>query len=413
MNKRLLAIGALNFVDVLSFALFIPVFPFIVQKYGGTITSYGILLAIYPIFQFIGAPILGTLSDVYGRRPILIVSQAGTLVAWVLFAIAYFVPHIHLGIFSLPLLIIGFSRLVDGITGGNMSVANAYLTDITEPSEKTKVFGLLASVSGFGLVIGPVIGGAADSVGIGYLGPVIIAFFLSFGALTAMYFYLPETLLKKDRTKNLHFELKNELNIFAKIKNLGSSFLQKMFFLRTFFACAFTGYTAIVILLIINRFALTSNQIGVLFLLNGIFFILNQTVLSKIISDKVGSLNAFYLGHLSMAIGLLLTPLATNVPMFMVVTYFINIGYSLSFPIFRTIITDVVNRSKQGAVIGIDESIVAGASALGPIIASSLYENIGVWTYVLLALLLLIPHLFLYFSTGKFLVRILDKDKSP
>ena len=405
MNKRLLAIGSLSFIDVLSFALFIPVFPFIVEKYGGTITSYGILLAIFPIFQFIGAPILGTLSDVYGRRPILIVSQAGTLLAWILFAAAYFVPNIHLGIFSLPLLIIGFSRFVDGITGGNMSVANAYLTDITEPAEKTKMFGLIASVSGFGLVIGPVIGGAADSAGIEYLGPVIIAFFLSLGALTAMYLYLPETLLQKDRQKNLKFELKNELNIFAKIKNLGSTFLQKMFFLRTFFACAFTGYTAIVILLIINRFTLTSNQVGVLFLLNGIFFILNQTILSKIISDKAGILNAFYLGHLSMAIGLLLTPLSTNVVTFMIFTYFINIGYSLAFPIFRTIITDTVDRSKQGAVIGIDESIVAGASAIGPIIASSLYENIGVWIYVLLASLLFIPHIFLYFSSGKFLFR--------
>ena len=405
MNKRLLAIGSLSFIDVLSFALFIPVFPFIVEKYGGTITSYGILLAIFPIFQFIGAPILGTLSDVYGRRPILIVSQAGTLLAWILFAAAYFVPNIHLGIFSLPLLIIGFSRFVDGITGGNMSVANAYLTDITEPAEKTKMFGLIASVSGFGLVIGPVIGGAADSAGIEYLGPVIIAFFLSLGALTAMYLYLPETLLQKDRQKNLKFELKNELNIFAKIKNLGSTFLQKMFFLRTFFACAFTGYTAIVILLIINRFTLTSNQVGVLFLLNGIFFILNQTILSKIISDKAGILNAFYLGHLSMAIGLLLTPLSTNVVTFIIFTYFINIGYSLAFPIFRTIITDTVDRSKQGAVIGIDESIVAGASAIGPIIASSLYENIGVWIYVLLASLLFIPHIFLYFSSGKFLFR--------
>lgn len=406
MNKRLLAIGALNFVDVLSFALFIPVFPFIVEKYGGTITAYGILLAIYPIFQFIGAPILGTLSDVYGRRPILMISQAGTLLSWIIFGAAYFVPNIYLGPFSLPLTIIGFSRMVDGLTGGNMSVANAYLTDITESGEKTKVFGLLASVSGFGLVIGPVIGGAADSAGLGYLGPVIIAFFLSLCAITAMYFYLPETLLRKDREKNLNFELKNELNIFAKIRKLGSTFLQKMYFLRIFFACAFTGYTAIVVLLIINRFNLTSNQVGVLFLLNGIFFILNQTFLAKLISDRFGNLNAFYIGHLAMATGLLLTPLANTVLIFIVFTYLVNIGYSLSFPIFRTIITDIVDRSKQGVVIGIDESIVAGASAIGPIIASSLFENTGAWTYVLLSLLLVVPHIFFYFVTGKFLVRV-------
>jgi len=92
---------------------------------------YGVILSTYPFFQFFAAPILGSLSDRYGRRPILLISQAGTMLSWVIFAVSYFVPHISIGALSVPALVIILARIADGVTGGNNAVANAYLSDIT------------------------------------------------------------------------------------------------------------------------------------------------------------------------------------------------------------------------------------------------------------------------------------------
>ncbi len=406
MNKRLVAIGLLDFVNVLGFAVFIPVFPFIVKQYGGTALTYGLLLASYPLFQFLAAPLFGTLSDVYGRRPILILSQAGTVVSWLIFGLAYFVPDIQIGAFPLALIIILLSRVVDGITGGNTSVANAYIADISPPHEKTKIFGIFGTIGGLGLVVGPLIGGATHTIGIGYLGPVFFSFLLSLLSLVALYFYLPETLPKKERQKNLALNLREELNIFAKIGNLKSPFLKKMFFFRLYFFLAFSSYTSIVVLLVIDRFDLTANQLGVLFLLSGIFFILNVAVVSKLISAKFGQINAYYFGHLCMMIGLLGTVFASNIVIFMLVAYILNVGYAISFPLFRTIITDYVAHAKHGTVIGIDESILAGASAVAPIAASFLYDYIGAWTYGVFSVLLLVPHIVLYARTRRVFVRI-------
>src|SRR3989344_7690195 len=146
MKKRLVPIAFLTFVNVIGFSIQIPVLPFIVDRYGGGPIMYGILLSSYSMFQFLGAPLLGSLSDKYGRRPILLISQTGTLISWVIFAFAYFVPSsIHVATIPLPLAIIMLSRVVDGITGGNISVANAYVSDLTGPEEKTRIFGLLGA----------------------------------------------------------------------------------------------------------------------------------------------------------------------------------------------------------------------------------------------------------------------------
>ncbi len=126
MNRKTFPIVLLSLVNGIGFTLLIPVLPFIVRDLGYSAAVFGLLMAVYPMSQFFAAPLLGTLSDYYGRRPILLVSQAGTLLSWIIFAAAYFTTG------SIwPLLIIAFSRVIDGLTGGNQSVANAYLADVT------------------------------------------------------------------------------------------------------------------------------------------------------------------------------------------------------------------------------------------------------------------------------------------
>ncbi len=192
-----------NFIGTLGFSIVIPFLVFLVTRWGGNALVYGLLAAMYPAWQFIGAPVLGRWSDVYGRRKVLLLSQAGTLVSWIVFAVAMLLPeHVllevkstSLGTFALtiPLIVVFFARALDGITGGNISVANAYLIDITPEEERSKNFGKMAISSNLGFIAGPALAGLLGATALGELLPVLAAGFISLLATCMIAFYLPES----------------------------------------------------------------------------------------------------------------------------------------------------------------------------------------------------------------------------
>lgn len=401
MDKRLVPILLLNFVNVLGFAVMIPVLPYIVGDFGGNNITYGLLLAAYPAFQFLGAPVLGTLSDRYGRRPILLISQGGTLVSWFIFCAAYFVPSIRIGPYALPLLVIAGARVVDGITGGNFSVANAYVSDITHHEKRTSTYGLLGAVIGIGLIIGPLVGGFLQASSWGYLGVGLFSAVVSTVTLILMYRGLPESLSPEHRNHQLKFHILREINIFHKIGLYSNPAIKKLFFMRMFFALTFSSYTSTIVLFMRDILSLSSEKVGLLFLVLGSYFIFNQSVVVPKIAKKLGNFNAFLVGQLSMVAGLMSLTLVSETSFFLLAAYLINLGFSLSFPTFKTLITGLVDRKRQGEVTGLDESVLAGASAVAPLAASIIYEHTGHSAYVLFGLVALIPYVLFYLRYGK------------
>ena len=178
-NTRLLTIFLVVFVDLLGFSLILPLLPYYAETYGASAAVVGLLVASYAAAQLIGAPLLGRLSDRMGRRPVLLLSVAGTFLGFVLLGVAeplgtwiagYVAPQ------AANLIIIGllfFSRILDGLTGGNLTVAQAYITDITDEQNRARGLGMIGAAFGLGFIIGPAAGGALSQWG--YSIPAFVA----------------------------------------------------------------------------------------------------------------------------------------------------------------------------------------------------------------------------------------------
>ena len=180
---------SVTFIGSLGFSIVLPFLVFLVTRWGGNALIYGVMGATYSVFQLLGAPLLGRWSDVHGRKRILLVTQLGTFASWGVFLVAFFLPETPLvtiewgclGSFALtlPLIALFVARAADGITGGNISVANAYMADITPEAERSANFGKMAIASNLGFVLGPAIAGLLGATPWGELLPVLAALSIS------------------------------------------------------------------------------------------------------------------------------------------------------------------------------------------------------------------------------------------
>ncbi|MDI3486426.1 MAG: transporter, family, tetracycline resistance protein, partial [Methanolobus sp.] len=192
-----------NFIGTMGVSLVLPFLIFLVERFGGNALVYGLLSSMYPFFQLIGSPLLGKWSDIYGRKKVLFVSQAGTLFSWILFFIALFVPVTILTnvdsdllgkfMITIPLLILFFARGLDGLTGGNVSVSNAYIADISTDSDRSSNFGKLSVSTNLGFILGPALAGLLSVTIYGEALPVMAAILIALAGLIMIALYIPET----------------------------------------------------------------------------------------------------------------------------------------------------------------------------------------------------------------------------
>ncbi|MBI2009739.1 MAG: MFS transporter [Candidatus Chisholmbacteria bacterium] len=185
-KKAMTTIFFIVFLDILGFSLILPLLPFIAESFGGNPTTIGFLVASYSFFQFIAAPILGTLSDRFGRRKLLIFSQIGSALGFIILGLAH----------TLPLLFL--SRIIDGITGGNISIAHAYIADITTPKNRAKGMGMLSAAFGAGFIIGPAVGGFLSQISFSL--PAYVAAAMALITALATQLFLKETVASTQNT---------------------------------------------------------------------------------------------------------------------------------------------------------------------------------------------------------------------
>jgi MFS family permease len=388
MFKRLFPAYLLTFVNVLGFSILLPVLPFVVDDYGAPKWIYGLLLTFYSAFQFIGAPFLGALSDRMGRKPVLIISQAGTLLSWIVFLIALQLPAFPIFGIALPLWIIGFSRVLDGITGGNTSVANAYVSDITTREEKSYIFGYLGGIFGIGMIIGPGIGGATASSKWGFSSTMVAAIIISVLALLTLIFLLKESLPKEKRAPKIRDGFWNSFLIIKRIRELEpSAFIKTIFWMKLLFSTMMAFYIATISLFMIDLFHFNAKELGFFMLGVGIFLAFNQALVSKQFIKRFGESNTLFIGLSFCVIGLVSITLTSNLYIYFVCYYFLNLGLSLCFPTFNALISVHGNPNKLGELMGVSESISSLTLAIFPMIAAGLYMILGSQIYYFVTIL--------------------------
>lgn len=397
-----------NFIGTLGFSIVLPFLVFLVMKFGGNAVIYSLLAATYPAFQLIGAPILGRWSDIYGRKKVLLLSNVGTAIGWILFLVALVVPFeetfsINLISFGtivvvVPLLFIFFARAIDGITGGNISVANAYLSDISTDENRSKNFGKMAISSNLGFILGPALAGILAGTVYGEILPVLAALLLSLVTLFVIGFLLKESRIKSNpivipeegtirkvfaqECKDCYepaSPIKPKFRDVFKIKHI--SFLLVLYFLiflgfNVYYA-SFPAHAA-------SELKWSVTQLGIFYaVLSGIMVFIQGPVLRKALK-KFSEEKLVILGSIILATNFVLF-FSNNIISVSLAVVLFALGNGLMWPSFMSILSKRAGTVLQGAVQGVAGSVGGLASIIGLIAGGVLYNLIGGATFLISA----------------------------
>ena len=295
---KILPIFVIVLIDLLGLTIIIPLLPLYATAFGANALTIVLLGAAYPIMQFIGAPLLGRLSDRFGRKPVLLVSQLGTFIGFILLGLAN----------ALPLLFL--ARIVDGVSGANISTAQAAITDSTTEKTRTQGLGLLGAAFGLGFIVGPII--AFVSLGLSgndYRVPAFVAAGFSALSILLTWFWFHETLPADRRGKS---DAKAAASFGAMLQALRRPEVGLLLALMFFQQIAFGGFEQLLALFTLNRLGFDARANSAIFVFVGIIVVAVQGGFIGPWSRRFGDRRLIYLGLATLAVGLALTSLTPN-----------------------------------------------------------------------------------------------------
>jgi len=360
-NRRPLTLIFLTlFLDLLGVGILIPITPYLVRQYRSDALTIGLLVLVFSVAQFLMTPVLGALSDRYGRRPVLLVSLFGTAIGHFMFGLA---PSL------------GFmfaARILDGITGGNISAAQAYIADITPPEDRAKSFGLIGAAFGLGFMMGPAIGGLLSTISL--QAPAFAAGGLALVTTTLSFFFLPESLPLERRTKTaLQWSL---LNPFQAIGSaLGRVNLRFMLLATFALNFAYSGLQSHFALYTLTRFGANERQNAWLLTYLGVMITIIQGGLIRRLMPMFGEGKLIRVGLVLGGVGFLALIFAPSVGFVYGALTLLSMGSGLAAPALQSLVSQRAGASEQGVVLGVTQSLGSLSRILGPLWAGLTFDT--------------------------------------
>jgi multidrug resistance protein len=353
------------FIDLLGFGILIPILPsFSVKELGIDEAAIGIAIAIYSFVQFLFNPVLGKISDKYGRKPVIVVCLFLNALGYIVFS------------FTHSYILLLTSRVIAGIGGSSIGVAQAYIADITTRENRSKGMGLIGAAFGLGFVFGPLIGGLLSEFGYAVTGYAAAGFSLLAFILTI--FYLPESLKKDQNIEQTQNQVRRKIFDFAAMKKI----LQKpdlavlilLFFILTF---SFANIYGTFALLGLKVYGFTDMQNGYMFGIVGLTSAIVQGGLigriNKLMSKKI----ILIIGSVLMMVSLAMIPYAGTFLGLAIVSIVLSYGTGTFQPTVLSLISEVTSETEQGITLGINQSLSSFARVLGPLWGGFAFEYLG------------------------------------
>lgn len=374
-KKRLFSIFLVVFIDLLGFSIILPLLPFYAESFGASATTVGFLVAIYAAGQMFSAPLLGRLSDRYGRRPFLIVSILGGVIGFFMLG------------FAKSLTILFVARLIDGLTAGNISVAQAYITDITDAKNRSRGLGLIGAAFGLGFIIGPALGGILSQWG--YSVPAFVAAGVATLNLLVVILWLPES-LTEERKKEISLQKKSPLSINSLLLTLKKPVVGPLLHTRVFYGFAFALFQSIFALYGQFRFGLSPQNIGYILAYVGILSVITQGLLVGRISDRFPDHKVIFASTALIAISFLAWAFAPNIPFLLIILLPIAMNAGILNTIINSALTKAVPPVEFGGILGLSASLESATRVIAPTLGGFLLERFGTSAPGLLAGLILL-----------------------
>ncbi|HXA08162.1 MAG TPA: MFS transporter [Bryobacteraceae bacterium] len=370
-QSPLLPIFLIVMVDVLGLTIILPLLPFYAERLGASPTLVGLLVSTYAACQLIAGPVLGQISDRMGRRPLLLVSQMGTFIGFLILAWAG------------TLWVVFLSRVIDGLTAGNLSLAQAYISDVTKPEDRAKAFGVIGVAFGIGFLIGPAISGFLSTYSYQY--PIFAAAALSLTSILSTYFLLPGAPVIAEAEKRdgpplpagRRLRVLDWGNYATYFKRPALAQLLWEFFAFAFsFAIFMSGFA----LFAERRFTWNGHpfgvkEVGYIFAYVGFLGIILQGGLIGRLVKRFGETKLVSAGFISATVGFALIGFMYHLPGLLVASTLASFGTGVLRPALTSLITQHAGREEQGIVLGLTQSLMSIAQIIAPVIGGYMIDR--------------------------------------
>lgn len=356
---RLLPILGITFIDILGFSILIPLLPFFVKKFGASDFTVGAVFATYSLCQLVAGPLWGNLSDRIGRKTVLIVSQAGATLAWLLLAFAPALPWVFA------------SRALEGFSGGNLGVTQAYVGDLVPPEKRGQAFAYVGAAFSLGFVFGPALGGLLATAH-GYALPFLVAAGLQLLTLGLTIALLPES--RAGATE----EARNAVGVRDIARSLADPQVAPVLWLRLVYVLGMYGWFGAMALILNRQLGWGVTQTAYVFAAFGVLQVLLSVALVGRVTSALGNRAATNLGLLLCTVAFALVPWATAVPLALVVLLLFGIGISIENAAFPALASDVAPDERRGTVLGVVSGLDSLAGFVMPPVVTGVLGAFGV-----------------------------------